>query len=45
MTDREVRNAIDAGAGDWHEVHSYHGHKPNCGQCECEIEDEISRLR
>ena len=45
MTDREVRAAINAGASDWHEVHSHHGHEPNCGQCECDILDQISRRR
>ena len=45
MTDREVRAAIDAGASGWLEVHSHHGHEPNCGQCECDILDQISRCR
>ena len=45
MTDREVRAAIDAGASNWHEVHSHYGHEPNCGRCECDILDQISRCR
>ena len=45
MTDREVRAAIDAGASNWHEVHSHHGPEPNCGQCECDIADQISLCR
>ena len=35
----------DVGAGSWQEVHSHHGHEPNCGQCECDILDQISRRR
>ena len=42
ITDREVRAAIDAGASDWREVHSYHCHEPNCGKCEADILDQIS---
>ena len=45
ITGREVRAAIAAGATDWREVHSHHGHEPNCGKCECDILDCISRKR
>ena len=43
ITDREVRAAIDAGATNWREIHSHHGHEPNCGKCECDILDCISK--
>lgn len=45
LTERQVSSAIDAGAADWVKVHAYHGHVPNCGQCECEIFKQITRLR
>jgi len=43
ITDRQVSAAIDSGVRDWKEVHAFYGYVPNCGQCECEIQDQIIR--
>ena len=45
MTDRQVGEAIEAGATNWEAVHTYHGYSPNCGKCECEILENIMRRR
>ncbi len=43
ISDRKVKEAIDAGASNWIDVHVHNGCQPNCGQCECEIFDFINR--
>tara|TARA_B100000676_G_scaffold312865_1_gene389425 strand:+ start:277 stop:444 length:168 start_codon:yes stop_codon:yes gene_type:complete len=43
ISDRKVKEAVEAGASNWIDVHSHHGCMPNCGQCECDIFDFIKR--
>jgi bacterioferritin-associated ferredoxin len=37
ISDRQIKVAVDSGASNWKQVHSFFGHKPNCGKCELEI--------
>ncbi|MDB3953317.1 (2Fe-2S)-binding protein [Alphaproteobacteria bacterium] len=41
ITEREVNEAIGAGATHWEDVHAHYDHKPCCGKCECEISEAI----
>jgi len=41
ITEREVKEAIDAGASHWEDVHAHYDREPCCGKCECEISEAI----
>lgn len=43
ISSSQISQAIEDGAACWKEVHAYHGHEPNCGSCECHINDTIER--
>ena len=43
ISDREVKEAVEAGAVTWTDVHKRNGCEPNCGKCECDIVDFILR--
>ena len=45
ISDREVKEAVEAGAVIWTDVHEHNGCEPNCGKCECDIVDFILRER
>ena len=42
LTERQVEEAIAAGAKKWRDVHAFHGCSPQCGGCGVEIADYIS---
>ena len=42
ITDRQVRAAVQAGAGRWKDVHAHYHCAPQCGKCQCEMIDAIA---
>ena len=43
ITEREVSEAIDAGATYWKDVHAHYDREPCCGKCECQISEAIDQ--
>lgn len=45
INDRQVKEAVAAGAKKWTDVHEHHGCKPECGGCGVEISEFISKSK
>ena len=42
ITERQVRAAVQAGAGRWKDVHAHYDCAPQCGKCQREMIDAIA---
>lgn len=45
ITEAEVKEAVQSGAQQWDDVHTYFDCAPCCGKCECEISEAICQAR
>lgn len=45
ISDSQVKEAINAGAKRWNDVHAFHGCEPCCGKCRFEIIREMVEAR